>query len=143
MTGLTALAARLRRQARILREAALLIRHALTALTARLSGELAVLGEAALLTRYALTAFAACLRGKITILRKAAFRIRDSLAAHTGDLPLTFLIHRGEPTIGSSTFHTSCLCHFRISFLVLRKFQARTEARRMPRCQKIEKLTNT
>src|ERR1700722_8618294 len=129
MTGLAALATGLRRQSRILREAALLIRYALAALATRLSRELPVLGEAALLTRYALTAFAACLRGKITILRETAFRIGNRLAAHAGDLPLPFLIHRGEPTIGRSTFHTSCLCHFRISFLVMRKFQARTEAR--------------
>src|ERR1700728_751127 len=65
---LATLAPCLGRESRILREAALLIRHTLAAFAARLRCKLAVLGEAALRARNALATLAAGLGGKPAIL---------------------------------------------------------------------------
>src|SRR5688572_15042229 len=75
VAGLAAFATRLCRESRILREAALLIRHALATLATRLGSQLAVLREAAFGTRNALTALASRFGGEAPVLREAAFGI--------------------------------------------------------------------
>jgi hypothetical protein len=77
----SALAAGLGRQLRMLRKTALLIGDALAAFAARLRGQRAVLGEAALGARHTLAALAPGFRGERAVLRKTAFLVRDGLAA--------------------------------------------------------------
>src|SRR5918994_3715458 len=93
VTGLAAFAPGFSGKARVLREAALLIRHALATLTTSFRRQLPILGEAAFGTRNALTTFASRLGRQPAVLREAAFCIRNSLTTHAGDLPLPFHIH--------------------------------------------------
>lgn len=96
---LTAFAAGLGRELRVLRKAALLVRHALTAFAARYGCKLSILRKTALGSGDALAAFAARLGCELAVLREAALLIGHCLAPHARDLPLTLLVHRGKSTI--------------------------------------------
>src|SRR5579864_3521039 len=93
---LPALASGLRRQIRVLREAALLIRHTLAALAARYRGQFTILREAALGARHALPALTPRLGRQAPVLREAALLVRNGLAAHARNLTLPLGIHRCE-----------------------------------------------
>src|ERR1700722_761872 len=76
-----------------------------------LGRESRILREAALLIRHTLAAFAARLRCKLAILGKAAFLARYGSAAHAGNLPLPLLLHRRESAIGCSPVLGPFLSH--------------------------------
>ena len=96
-----------RRPAPVLREAALLIRHALPALYARRPPPDCDPGKAALSARIAWPALAPGLGREAPVLREAALLIRYCLATHARNLPLTLCVHRGKAPVGGAPFINS------------------------------------
>src|SRR3984893_1807693 len=108
---LPALATRLGRKLRMLREAALLVRHTLSALAPGDRRERAILREAALRAGNALPALAPGLCRQSPVLREAALLVRYRLATHARYLPLPLRVHRCEPTVRYAPFMNCSLSH--------------------------------
>src|SRR5947207_15646748 len=87
------------RKLRMLREAALLIGHALSTLAPGDRRERAILREAALGAGNALPALASGLCREPPVLREAALLVRYRLATHARYLPLPLRVHRCEPAV--------------------------------------------
>src|SRR5437762_3111171 len=106
VTRLSSLAPRLGRKLRMLREAALLIGHALSTLAPGDRRERAILREASLGAGNALPALASGLSREPPVLREAALLVRYRLATHARYLPLPLRVHRCEPAVRDAP----CMC---------------------------------
>src|SRR5882672_2039158 len=112
---LSALATRLGRKLRMLREAALLVRHTLSTLAPGDRRERAILREAPLRAGNALPALAPGLCRQPPVLREAALLVRYRLATHARYLPLPLRVHRCEPTVRDAPFMNCSLSHHLLS----------------------------
>src|SRR6267142_2079455 len=87
----------------------------LSALATRLGRKLRMLREAALLVRHTLSTLAPGDRRERAILREAALLVRYRLATHARNLPLPLRVHRCEPAVRYAPFMNCSLSHHLLS----------------------------